>query len=214
MVAFVTIGHDPDIRVWTNPKANYSQAGGKIEFRWHKGAFVRDEDLPPNQAAEVAANMKAASVNAKFLQCLAKTKAEKRAVSVARSASNYAPTIFAAMTTGKGVTKRDYADAMERLLHLGTIANDQPIYKRENRQWVRGLGLVEDAPTLAPTPAPTDAQTCTDHTVKTAENGDLDCTNLHALAPYISKDIEGAPLGVGPPSKDDIQRDSGEGDDD
>jgi RecA-family ATPase len=153
---------DPDVRTLSRGKANYARNGVALSFRWHQWAFVRQEDLPPDQASEIAANMKAASVNAKFLQCLAKATDEKRNTSTSASASNYAPKMFAGMTIGKGISKRDFAEAMERLLHLGTIANHVPIFQRDNRAWVHGLGLSDSAPTLAPTPAPSEAQTCTD----------------------------------------------------
>jgi len=57
------------------------------------------------------------------------------------------------MTTGKGITEKGFASALERLLHLGTIANAQRVYQRDNRTWALGLGLPEGAQTLAQTPA-------------------------------------------------------------
>ena len=110
----------------------------------------------------MAANLKASAVNERFLQCLAKTKDERRAVSVAASASNFAPRVFAKMTTGKGYTERDYSEALERLLHLGVIANNQRIYQRDNRAWVTGLGPVETCTNPCTNPAQSDALTCTD----------------------------------------------------
>jgi hypothetical protein len=153
---------DPDSRTIVNPKSNYGPKGAKLIFRWHRGAFVRDEDLPADHAAELSASIKANSENRKFLECLAKATAEKRATSPSASASNYAPRVFSKMTIGKGFTEKALAGAMERLLHLGTIANGQRVYQRDNRQWVTGLGLSEVAPTPAPTPAPTDAPECTE----------------------------------------------------
>jgi RecA-family ATPase len=159
---------DPDARVIRNPKANYGPTGGKIIFRWHRGTFLRDEDLPPEHAAEITANIRAAGANNRFLDCLEKTKAEKRAVSLSPSASNYAPRVFAKMTTGKGYAAKDFEGALERLLHLGTIANDQRIYQRDNRSWATGIGRVESAQTLAQTLAQTGAHECTNPDVEPA----------------------------------------------
>lgn len=145
--------HDPDARVIRNPKANYGPQGGKIAFRWNRGAFVRDEDLPPDYAAEMTANIRAAAENKRLLDCLAKATEERRTVSVSPSAPNYLPRVFAKMTTGKGIGERGFAAAMERLLHLGTIANSVPVYKRDNRTWAMGVGLVEGAQDPAQTPA-------------------------------------------------------------
>lgn len=153
---------DPDERILTLGKANYARQGQELRFRWHDFALRLDEDLPPDTRKEMAANLKASAVNDRFLQCLTKTKEERRAVSVAASASNYAPRVFAKMTTGKGYTERDYGEALERLLHLGTIANNQRIYQRDNRAWVTGLGLVEICTNPCTNPAQSDAPTCTD----------------------------------------------------
>lgn len=149
---------DLDARLLTKSKSNYARAGETLAFRWHKWAFIRDEDLPADNRAEIAANIQAAAENQKFLDCLAKATAERRNVSLARSASNYAPKLFAEMLTGKPITKRGFEAALNRLLHLGKIVNGVNVYQRDNRVWVTGLGL---APTLAPTPAPTLHEACT-----------------------------------------------------
>lgn len=154
--------NDPDERILTLGKANYARQGQELRFRWHDFALRLDEDLPPDTRKEMAANLKASAVNERFLQCLAKTKDERRAVSVAASASNFAPRVFAKMTTGKGYTERDYSEALERLLHLGVIANNQRIYQRDNRAWVTGLGPVETCTNPCTNPAQSDALTCTD----------------------------------------------------
>jgi hypothetical protein len=36
---------------------------------------------------------------------------------------------------------KGFEAAMHRLLDAGIIAGDQPLWQRENRSWVRGLGL-------------------------------------------------------------------------
>lgn len=156
---------DPDERTLTLGKANYARQGQELRFRWHDFALRLDDDLPPDARKEMAANLKASAVNERFLQCLAKTKEERRAVSVASSASNYAPRAFAKMTTGKGYTERDYAEALERLLHLGVIANSVRVYQRDNRAWVTGLGLAENCTNPCTNPAQSDAQTRTDREI-------------------------------------------------
>ena len=158
--------HDPDERILTLGKANYARQGQELRFRWHDFALRLDDDLPADTRKEMAANLKASAVNERFLQCLAKSKEERRAVSLSTAASNYAPRVFAKMTLGKGYSDRDYADALERLLHLGTIANGMPIYQRDNRAWVHGLGLVEVCTNPCTNPAQSDAQTRTDRELK------------------------------------------------
>lgn len=157
---------DPDERILSLGKANYARQGQELRFRWHDFALRLDDDLPPDTRREMAANLKASAVNDRFLQCLAKTKEERRAVSVAASASNYAPRVFAKMPIGKGYSDRDYAEALERLLHLGKVANGMPIYQRDNRAWVHGLGLAEVCTNPCTNPAQSDAQTRTDPTIR------------------------------------------------
>ncbi len=158
-------GLDPDARVLSLGKANYARPDQTLAFRWHDFALLRDEDLPADRRAEIAAVVRANAEDDAFLRCLAKATEEKRATSTSRSASNYAPRIFAAMTSGKGVTEQGFEAALERLLHRGTIRNGERVYQRDNRAWVTGLGF---APTLAPTPAPTLHEPCTNlHTAQT-----------------------------------------------
>ena len=112
--------HDLDVRVLTNPKANYAQAGNGIEIRWFKGAFVRDEDLPQGQRAELAEVGRANAENAAFLRCLAQRTIERRHVSE-KVGANYAPKLFATMPEAKGVKKERLITAMDRLFRIGAI---------------------------------------------------------------------------------------------
>lgn len=188
---------DLDARTLTIGKANYSRRGQPLQFRWHNWAFVLPEDLPPDYRAEIAANIQAAGENTKFLACLAKATAERRAVSASSTASNYAPRVFATMPVGKACTAKGYEAALHRLLHLGVIRNGERVYQRDNRSWVTGLAL---APTLAPTPAPRSHQPCTEPHSDTELSG---CTNLHALTPLYTTYKSGADLGLPPPDEND-----------
>lgn len=115
---------DPDARVLTVSKANYSRLGEELHFRWHHGAFVRDEDLPPNYAAELSESIRIAGENETFLRCLrARMEQPGREVGPSMGA-NYAPARFAEMTEAKGLPKAKLARAMERLLHTGKIKTE------------------------------------------------------------------------------------------
>lgn len=147
---------DPDARQMSRAKANYARNGETVAFRWHQWAFVQEADLPTGVHAEIAAVAQANAENDRFLKCLAKATEDKRAVSPNKTASSYAPRVFAAMPTAGGMSEKSLAAAMERLLHIGAIRNGERVYRRDNRQWVTGIGMVSKvAPTLAPTPAPT-----------------------------------------------------------
>lgn len=141
---------DSDGRVVENPKANYGASGGKIAFRWWKGAFIRDEDMPDDARGEMDALIRSNGAAERFLKCLAKTLEEKRNVSHSSAAANYAPRLFAKMTTGHGYTVQDYERAMERLLHTGDIRGNEPVFQYDNRTWAKGLKLMEDGGAALP----------------------------------------------------------------
>lgn len=180
---------DPDARVLVRGKANYARNGERITFRWLKWAFVHDDDLPPDMAKEIALNVQANAENAAFLRCLALATEQKRAVSH-NPGSNFAPKVFAAMTEGKKHSEKGYRAAMERLLHLGQIALDQPLWRGPNRVMKQGIKAVEictDPPAQTP---------CTDpHETR---------TNPARFNPPYIKDITGAaPEATAPLSEGD-----------
>lgn len=158
VVEFREVPNQPTKRqIWIE-KSNYGPSKFVwAEFRYHNGVLVRDEDLKPDVAAHLAEAEQARFEDAVFLECLAKTKAEKRAVSPSTSASNYAPKIFADMPTAKGVKKGGFAAALQRLLNVGTVRNSEQVYQRDNRTWATGLGLAQ---TVAQTPAQTLHKAC------------------------------------------------------
>ena len=146
---------DPDARVIRNPKANYGPTGGAIEFRWHRGAFVRTEDLSPDFAKELAESIRVTRENEIFLTCL-RARMETAGREVGPSpGSNYAPARFAEMTEAKGLPNHKLARAMERLFHIGAITTKQ--VKREGKGSTKTI-IVEADPT-APEPAPERAPT-------------------------------------------------------
>lgn len=141
---------DDDGRVLENPKANYGPSGGKISFRWHKGAFVADRDLSPDVAAEMHENIRASAYNKKFLECLTKATEERRNVSHSKSAANHAPRLFAGMTIARGYDEKGLGQAMERLLHMEEIKANQKVFQYDNRTWANGLRATpESAQNLA-----------------------------------------------------------------
>src|SRR3546814_2412460 len=81
--------------------------------------------------------------NDAFLRVLASATEQKRAVSH-NPGSNYAPKVFTAMPEARGMGARSFAAAMERLLHLGTIALDQPLWRVPNRVMKQGIKLAKE----------------------------------------------------------------------
>jgi RecA-family ATPase len=113
---------DRDLRVLTAPKANYAPRGSKLTFRWYRGAFVRDEDLPSDYAAEMAATIRTTGENARFLACLRTRNEQGEGRGVGPSSGpNYAPAQFEGMPEAKGLKRGSLKRAMERLFATGEI---------------------------------------------------------------------------------------------
>ncbi len=184
---------DEEARALTIGKTNYTRTGEALRFRWHNWAFVDEADLPADQRADLAHTIRETSANSAFLRCLEACTKAQRAVSHHPSA-NYAPTVFAKMPEGKGFDRKAFEGAFERLLSLGQIAIDQPLWKRENRVWKHGIKAVDgrtDPPALTP---------CTDPHRPLAQSGGNPCTDPHAPTPLYTTYIVGGAEGGPPPS--------------
>lgn len=141
-------GHviDADARVLSRDKSNYAAAGATVAFRWHRWAFVSDDDLPAEQRAEVATNLLAGIEDRAFLKCL--DLATERRINVGHVPSgNHAPKVFAAMVEGKGTPKVAFERAMQRLVSAGVIEFDAELWSGPNRHPKRGIRRVIAAPT-------------------------------------------------------------------
>lgn len=136
---------DPDARTIKNPKANYGKQGGAIDFRWHSGAFIRDEDLPGDLRDRLAESTAASSANMAFLACLRECTKREQAVSASPS-STFAPSVFEGMPEAKGHKKAALRLAMNRLLTLGQIEAGELDWKRADRHPAKGLReVISDA---------------------------------------------------------------------
>lgn len=128
---------DSDLKSLTRAKANYARRGEKLEFRWYRGAFVREGDLPPDTARELAETAAAAEHNARFLTCLAEMTRQQRHVSE-RPGANYAPKVFSTMPEAKGSKREDLTAAMDRLFRIGRIERAE-LWRGSDRKIVSGL---------------------------------------------------------------------------
>ncbi len=176
---------DPDERVLSLGKANYARQGEELRFRWHNFALVRDEDLPADHRAEIAATIQANHDNDLFLRCLDVRNGQERAVSEnGASAKTYAPKVFADMPESKGIGVRRLEAAMDRLFRMGQV--ERGYLWREDRKDKFGLRrtCADPAPS-APTPRADPALTrCADPA--------LTARQPRAHTHPISKDIPGA----------------------
>lgn len=129
---------DPDSRILSRSKFNYGPKGDALTFRWHKGAFICDNDLPSDYVAEMAHAAAIAQENERFLECLDASIAQGRNVSHAVG-SNNAPRVFASMPESRGMPKEAFDRALNRLLSLGDIEANKPVQKYSNRTVKYGL---------------------------------------------------------------------------
>lgn len=130
---------DDDGRVIENPKANYGQTGGKLAFRWYKGGFVRDEDLPEETANDLRETIQATADNKLFLACLEERNRQRRAVSESNFGQNYAPRVFEKMPESKRVGKERLELAMDRLFRIGAIERGYLWVRKGEGKAVHGL---------------------------------------------------------------------------
>jgi RecA-family ATPase len=128
---------DTDARMIINPKANYAPKDSRLEFRWHKGAFVRDDDLSNDGHAALNLTIAATQDNSVFLRCLRERTRQLRSVSENRSPT-FAPSVFAAMPEAKGVSKARLDAAMDRLFRIGAIER-AVLWRGPDRKYVSGL---------------------------------------------------------------------------
>ncbi|MGO4637228.1 AAA family ATPase [Mesorhizobium sp. 2RAF45] len=108
-------GADPDVRILTTMKANYGKKGGEIRMRWHEGAFVLDDGKPSPVAGIL--NKRADEIFRKLLSTFNRTGQTVSDV----TGTNYAPAKMAKHAEAGGVSKRQFADAMQRLLESDEI---------------------------------------------------------------------------------------------
>lgn len=141
--------YDEDVRVLSRAKSNYAKTGDTLKFRWKDWAFHLEEDAGETWHDQVATTGKATRENAIFLACLEKTAQERRALSHSPHAGNYAPKVMEHMPSPKGLKREALRAAMERLLHVGEIMADQPLWAGQDRKSIRASQRQQGCGTVA-----------------------------------------------------------------
>lgn len=180
---------DPDARVLTVGKANYTAKGEAVRFRWHQWAFVLEGDLPPDTRAEISEIIKANGENDAFLACLrARTEqGDGREVGPSPGPS-YAPTQFEGMPQAKGHKKAALKRAMDRLYLIGKIRSETIRDRKAGRDKTIIAEIFEDVHN-----APHNPRTTHSH------NPAQPAAQPRTTHSHISKDIYGAGPGGPPP---------------
>ena len=143
---------DSNVRELRLEKANYAPPGEPIRMLWHHGAFTLESEVAADDPARTSqAQLRQNEI---FYSCLATATDRQQAVSDAKTASNYAPKMFARMTGAQGMTATEFERTMERLFAAGTIESGQLSFNRGNsRNKAKGLRLtgrreVDDEPPM------------------------------------------------------------------
>jgi RecA-family ATPase len=110
-------------------KSNYGKVGDKIKLRWKDHVFVLDGGLDPCVAGLIEAK-----TDKVFLELLALFTSQSQNVGVKKGTS-YAPSKMAEHPNGKGISKKQFGESMQRLLDTNIIRNATfgPPSKERNR---------------------------------------------------------------------------------
>jgi RecA-family ATPase len=123
---------DPDLRVLEVMKANYGPVGETVTVRWRDGLFL--PVAAPGSLERMAREQK---VDDLFLKLLDRFTEQGRNLSDKKTAHTYAPSRFASEPEAKAnhISKRELAEAMERLFRTGKICNAS--YGLPSKGWTR-----------------------------------------------------------------------------
>jgi RecA-family ATPase len=109
---------DPDAKSIQFMKNNYGRQGDTLQVRWQRGVYVLES--APNSLERLAEDQK---VDQRFIDLLGQFYGQDRNVSDKQSANAYAPKLFSEQKgkDGKRISKRLFADAMQRLFEANKI---------------------------------------------------------------------------------------------
>jgi RecA-family ATPase len=109
---------DPQARILTRVKSNFSQVDEAIELKWDDGVLIRTDTPAP---VGFAASAKQAKADRVFLLLFDKITAQGRPLSETKQSPRYAPKLMARDADHEGLTMRDFAAAMQRAFDKNVI---------------------------------------------------------------------------------------------
>ncbi|TIQ43410.1 AAA family ATPase [Mesorhizobium sp.] len=121
---------DEDMRILTTKKANYGKTGGEIKLRWQDGAFVLDDGKPSPAAGLLNKHAEQA-----FKTILSTFNRNGQHVSDG-TGTNYAPAKMEKHPEAKGITKRQLAAAMQRLIDRDEVRIMKDGPPSRQRKWL------------------------------------------------------------------------------
>jgi RecA-family ATPase/5S rRNA maturation endonuclease (ribonuclease M5) len=123
---------DPNLRVLEVMKSNYGPPAEALTLRWKDGLFL--PVAAPGSLERMAREQK---VDDLFLKLLDRSTEQGRNLSDKKTAHTYAPSRFVSEPEAKAdhISKRELAEAMERLFRAGKICNAS--YGLPSKGWTR-----------------------------------------------------------------------------
>jgi RecA-family ATPase len=125
---------DTDLRELEFKKNNYGPVSESLVLRFRDGLFIPEAKL--STLDKLAHDQR---VDDTFLAVLRKLIGQNRPVSPSAHASNYAPGVIANCPDGKGYKRKDYAEAMERLL-AARLIHVETFGPPSKQRWHLALG--------------------------------------------------------------------------
>jgi hypothetical protein len=120
---------DFQTRTLSVEKSNYGKIGDEVKLRWKDHVFVLDGGTDPCVASLIGAK-----TDKLFLELLALFTSQSQNVGLKKGTS-YAPSLMAEHPKGKGTSKKQFSESMQRLLDKKVIRNATfgPPSKERNR---------------------------------------------------------------------------------
>jgi hypothetical protein len=126
------------------PKANYAQNDDLALF-WADSVLIPTTGNGLGPAGEAARQQRERHAEEVFLAGLDQLTGLKVWVSYSANASNYAPKMIRQYGKNQGLKPEVLRDAMLRLIERAVILTDQPLAKKADRKWSKGLVRASDA---------------------------------------------------------------------
>ncbi|RWM26903.1 AAA family ATPase [Mesorhizobium sp.] len=121
---------DEDLRILTTKKANYGKTGGEIKLRWQDGAFALDDGKPSPAAGILNKHAEEA-----FKKILSVFNRNGQHVSDG-TGTNYAPAKMEKHQDAKGISKKQLAAAMQRLIDRDEVRIMKDGPPSRQRKWL------------------------------------------------------------------------------
>lgn len=122
--------YDPNLRNWRRVKSNYAVHNASFDTKWERGAF-----LPTGPNGPMERKAAQSMLDMLVLELVALHQDAGSYVFSTSQSPRYAPTVFATHERNiHHASRRDFTDAMNRMLRAGKLRNDRNVAAAGRRQ--------------------------------------------------------------------------------